>query len=112
MQAGRRPCPPVAGCGSAAWLDRAIDEFLGAYNCTSTNLVDWQAAGLMMDLAMMGCGTGAIIEPHLIERLLIVRNELKVMSDIGCPPAGRGRLHRHRRQPGHHQGGRHPARLG
>ena len=31
--------------------------------------MDWQAFGLMMDLAMMGCGTGAIIEPHLIDRL-------------------------------------------
>ena len=31
---------------------------------TSTNLVDWEAFGLMMDLAMMGCGTGAIELPH------------------------------------------------
>ena len=47
--------------------------------------MDWEAFGLMMDLAMMGCGTGAIIEPHLIERLPAVRNTLKVtgVSDIG-----------------------------
>ncbi|MEL0170570.1 MAG: ribonucleoside-triphosphate reductase, adenosylcobalamin-dependent, partial [Synechococcus sp.] len=53
------------------------------------NLVDWQAFGLMMDLAMMGCGTGAIIEPHLVERLPVVRNELRVLgvSDIGVTPA-------------------------
>ncbi|HCV56143.1 MAG TPA: ribonucleoside-triphosphate reductase, adenosylcobalamin-dependent, partial [Synechococcales bacterium UBA12195] len=43
----------------------------------------------MMDLAMMGCGTGAIIEPHLVERLPVVRNELRVLSvsNIGATPA-------------------------
>ena len=43
----------------------------------------------MMDLAMMGCGTGAIIEPHLIERLPVVRNTLviDVISDIGVTAA-------------------------
>ena len=75
--------------GGTAWIDDP-ENFSGAYNCTSTNLVDWDAFALMMDLAMMGCGTGAIIEPHLIERLPAVRNELAVSitSDIGVTPAG------------------------
>ena len=75
--------------GGTAWIDDP-ENFSGAYNCTSTNLVDWEAFALMMDLAMMGCGTGAIIEPHLIERLPAVRNELAVSitSDIGVTPAG------------------------
>jgi ribonucleotide reductase class II len=75
--------------GGTDWLERP-ENFSGAYNCTSTNLVDWDAFALMMDLAMMGCGTGAIIEPHLIERLPAVRNELTVTitSDIGVTPAG------------------------
>jgi ribonucleotide reductase class II len=75
--------------GGTAWIDDP-ENFSGAYNCTSTNLVDWEAFALMMDLAMMGCGTGAIIEPHLIERLPAVRNELVVdiTSDIGVTPAG------------------------
>ena len=66
-----------------------------SYNCTSTNLVDWEAFGLMMDLAMMGCGTGAIIEPHLISRLPVVRNSLaiKAVSDIGATPAGQRQEH-------------------
>ena len=74
--------------GGTGWIEQSVN-FSGAYNCTSTNLVDWQAFGLMMDLAMMGCGTGAIIEPHLIERLPIVRNTLKVVSvsDIGITSA-------------------------
>ena len=75
--------------GGTAWIDDP-ENFSGAYNCTSTNLVDWEAFALMMDLAMMGCGTGAIIEPHLIERLPAVRNQLVVTitSDIGVTPAG------------------------
>ncbi|MFZ9463884.1 MAG: ribonucleoside-triphosphate reductase, adenosylcobalamin-dependent, partial [Vulcanococcus sp.] len=47
--------------GGTPWIEQS-ENFSGAYNCTSTNLVDWDAFGLMMDLAMMGCGTGAIIE--------------------------------------------------
>lgn len=77
--------------GGTAWIEKP-ENFSGAYNCTSTNLVDWQAFGLMMDLAMMGCGTGAIIEPRLIERLPTVRNSItiKSVSDIGVTsPAAR-----------------------
>jgi len=75
--------------GGTEWIENP-QNFSGAYNCTSTNLVDWQAFALMMDLAMMGCGTGAIIEPHLIERLPVVRNRLRVQitQDIGLTPAG------------------------
>ncbi len=74
--------------GGTEWIERS-ENFSGAYNCTSTNLVDWEAFALMMDLAMMGCGTGAIIEPHLIERLPVVRNALviDVISDIGVTAA-------------------------
>ena len=75
--------------GGTPWIEQT-ENFSGAYNCTSTNLVDWEAFGLMMDLAMMGCGTGAIIEPHLIERLLMVRNTITVLSvSIGITPAER-----------------------
>jgi len=74
--------------GGTEWIERS-ENFSGAYNCTSTNLVDWDAFGLMMDLAMMGCGTGAIIEPRLIERLPAVRNRLVIegVTDIGSTPA-------------------------
>ena len=74
--------------GGTPWIEKP-ENFSGAYNCTSTNLVDWEAFGLKMDLAMMGCGTGSIIEPHLVERLPVVRNELCVLgvTDIGVTPA-------------------------
>jgi ribonucleotide reductase class II len=75
--------------GGTPWIEQR-HNFSGAYNCTSTNLVDWEAFGLMMDLAMMGCGTGAIIEPRLISRLPAVRNQLAItgVTDIGATPAG------------------------
>lgn len=80
--------------GGTEWIERH-ENFSGAYNCTSTNLVDWEAFGLMMDLAMMGCGTGAIIEPHLIKRLPVVRNRLVIdsVTDIGATPAGQRQDH-------------------
>ena len=73
--------------GGTEWIEKE-KNFSGAYNCTSTNLVDWQAFGLMMDLAMMGCGTGAIIEPHLIDQLPDVTNSINIVSvsDIGLTP--------------------------
>ncbi|MEA5593693.1 LAGLIDADG family homing endonuclease [Rivularia sp. UHCC 0363] len=63
--------------GGTNWLTQP-KNFSGAYNCTSTNVVDWSAFGLMMDLAMMGCGTGAILEPKYINQLPTIRNRLKV----------------------------------
>jgi ribonucleotide reductase class II len=80
--------------GGTPWIERP-ENFSGAYNCTSTNLTDWEAFALMMDLAMMGCGTGAIIEPHLINRLPAVRNRLSItgVTDIGATPAGQRQDH-------------------
>ncbi len=63
--------------GGTPWIEDP-ENFSGAYNCTSTNVVDWQAFGLMMDLAMMGCGTGAVLEPRYIDRLPAIRNRLNV----------------------------------
>jgi ribonucleotide reductase, class II len=73
--------------GGSQWLEQP-QNFSGAYNCTSTNVCDWSAFALMMDLAMMGCGTGAILEPDLIGKLPIVKNQLTVtiISEIGKIP--------------------------
>ena len=91
MQAEKKALPSGRWLwiGGTPWIEQP-ENFSGSYNCTSTNLVDWEAFGLMMDLAMMGCGTGAIIEPRLIDQLPIVRNTLNVVSvsDIGITPAG------------------------
>ncbi|MCY7366716.1 MAG: ribonucleoside-triphosphate reductase, partial [Chamaesiphon sp.] len=73
--------------GGSEWLEQP-QNFSGAYNCTSTNVCDWAAFALMMDLAMMGCGTGAILEPDLIGKLPAIRNKLTVttISEIGKVP--------------------------
>ncbi|AFY65379.1 ribonucleoside-triphosphate reductase, adenosylcobalamin-dependent [Geitlerinema sp. PCC 7407] len=78
--------------GGTEWLERP-ENFSGAYNCTSTNVIDWQAFGLMMDLAMMGCGTGAILEPEYIRQLPVIRNRITVRSQgaIGTTPAAERR---------------------
>ncbi len=91
MQAEKKALPSGRWLwiGGTDWIERA-ENFSGAYNCTSTNLVDWEAFGLMMDLAMMGCGTGAVIEPHLIDQLPVVRNPIKIVgvTDIGLLVVG------------------------
>ena len=91
MQAEKKALPSGRWLwiGGTPWIEQQVN-FSGAYNCTSTNLIDWEAFGLMMDLAMMGCGTGAIIEPRLIDRLPIVRNPIEILavSDIGVTQPG------------------------
>ncbi|MDA0266491.1 MAG: ribonucleoside-triphosphate reductase, adenosylcobalamin-dependent [Cyanobacteria bacterium] len=73
--------------GGTDWSKKP-ENFSGAYNCTSTNVVDWRAFGLMMDLAMMGCGTGAVLEPQYIQQLPIPRNRLVVerYNEVGGTP--------------------------
>ncbi|BAU11870.1 RP ribonucleotide reductase-like protein [Leptolyngbya sp. NIES-3755] len=63
--------------GGTTWINKP-ENFSGSYNCTSTNLVDWRAFGLMMDLAMMGSGTGAVLEPKYTNQLPEIRNRLNV----------------------------------
>ncbi|WP_448574268.1 ribonucleoside-triphosphate reductase, adenosylcobalamin-dependent [Trichothermofontia sp.] len=73
--------------GGTNWIQQP-ENFSGAYNCTSTNVTDWRAFGLMMDLAMMGCGTGAVLEPKYIEQLPPIRNvlQVKLQGEVGRVP--------------------------
>ncbi|MGB0279122.1 MAG: ribonucleoside-triphosphate reductase, adenosylcobalamin-dependent, partial [Prochlorococcaceae cyanobacterium] len=72
--------------GGTEW-SKSPKNFSGAYNCTSTELVDWEAFGLMMDLAMMGSGTGAIIEKRFVDSLPKIRNRLQINEVIGVGSA-------------------------
>jgi len=78
--------------GGTEWSKKP-QNFSGAYNCTSTNVVDWRAFGLMMDLAMMGCGTGAVLEPKYINQLPEIRNKITVTmrGDVGMTIASQRR---------------------
>lgn len=69
--------------GRAFWVagtDWAEQQknFSGWYNCTSTNIVDVDAFKLIMELAMMGSGTGAILENDLIDKLPTVKNKINI----------------------------------
>ena len=70
--------------GGTEWI-RNPKNFSGAYNCTSTDVDDLEAFGLMMELAMMGSGTGAILEDHMVAKLPKVLNEIKItkITDVG-----------------------------
>jgi ribonucleotide reductase, class II len=78
--------------GGTPWIEQP-ENFSGGYNCTSTNVIDWRAFGLMMDLAMQGCGTGAVLEPKYINQLPAIRNRLQVTvkGEIGATPASERR---------------------
>ena len=47
--------------GGTEWSKKR-KNYSGGYNCTSTDIVDIEAIGTVMELAMMGCGCGANLE--------------------------------------------------
>lgn len=53
-------------------------------NCTSTNMCSWDRFGLLMGLAMMGCGTGAVLERKYTDQLPRVTSNLTV-TVVGQP---------------------------
>ena len=84
--------------GRAFWVagtewGQKPENFSGYYNCTSTHIVDLEAFGLLVDLAMQGSGTGAILEQNVIANLPEVRHTIEVIgsSAIGSVPAGERR---------------------
>jgi ribonucleotide reductase class II len=70
--------------GGTDWIKNP-KNYSGAYNCTSTNINDLRSIALLMDLAMMGSGTGAVLEPEYINKLPPVQTklEVQVIGEIG-----------------------------
>lgn len=68
--------------GGTEW-SKNPKNFYGAYNCTSLEVIDWATFGMLMNLAMCGTGTGAVLEPRCFEQLPEIRNKLNVI--IGQP---------------------------
>lgn len=66
----------VAG---SEWAERQ-ENFSGWYNCTSTRIVDLEAFELVMELAMMGSGTGAMLEPKYIENLPKIQTKINLIE--------------------------------
>lgn len=70
--------------GGTDWIKKP-ENHPGAFNCTSTEVEDWRSLADMMELAMMGAGTGAVLEEKNIGQLPVIRNELlvRVLLNIG-----------------------------
>lgn len=73
--------------GRAFWVagtkwGKKPENFSGYYNCTSTHISDQYAFGLLLDLAMQGSGTGAVLENEVIASLPIVSQKLKIIQVI------------------------------
>ena len=70
--------------GGTKWIEDPLNVY-GAYNCSGTAVVDWAAFGLIMNLAMTGCGTGAGLEDKFISQLPVIRNKLfvEIKQQIG-----------------------------
>lgn len=73
--------------GGTEWIEKP-ENFLGAYNCTSLIIDKLDRIGLTMNLLMMGCGAGAVVESDIIALLPKVRNhiELEVVGNPGDKP--------------------------
>lgn len=77
--------------GGREWIEKP-ENFPGAYNCTSLKLTSLKIFGLLMDLGMQGCGTGAVLTEDYISQLPSVSNKLKIefVSEVGtCPTSDR-----------------------
>ncbi len=79
--------------GRAFWVagtdwSKKPENFSGYYNCTSTHMEDIQAFGLMIDLAMQGSGTGAVLEQGVVGKLPPITRKLilKNVTDVGEKP--------------------------
>lgn len=86
-QALKQACFPS---GRAFWVAgtewaESDQNYSGWYNCTSTRVVDLEAFELIMELAMMGSGTGAMLENHIIDSLPPVENTIDIVlvTDVG-----------------------------
>lgn len=77
--------------GGTEWSEQP-ENFPGVYNCSSTAVDSWEAFSLIMDVTMMGCGAGAMLEPKYINQLPPIRN--KINLSISRPIGERLKLFR------------------
>jgi ribonucleotide reductase, class II len=74
--------------GGTKWMEQP-ENFYGAYNCTSTVISDLESLSLLVGLAMMGCGTGAVLELDMVQLLppISARLEVEIEHYPGHEPA-------------------------
>lgn len=73
--------------GRAFWVagsqwSKDPSNFYGYYNCSSVHIQDLKAFGLLMDMAMQGTGTGAVLEQDTIAKLPVVRNRIEIIEVV------------------------------
>jgi hypothetical protein len=73
--------------GGTPWLDNPVN-FGGAYNCTSTTIDSTKKLGIVMNLAMLGSGTGTILKQNLIDLIGTVKraHKVTVLNNINSIP--------------------------
>jgi len=87
QQALKQACFPSGRAFWVAGTEWAEDStnYSGWYNCTSTRVKDLEAFELIMELAMMGSGTGAMLEKDTIISLPRIENTIDIVfiTDVG-----------------------------
>lgn len=73
--------------GRAFWVagtpwSKKQENFSGYYNCTSTHISDLESFGLLVDLAMQGSGTGAVLEKDIVASLPPIKSKLNIIRVI------------------------------
>jgi ribonucleotide reductase class II len=69
--------------GRALWVagtewSQKPENFPGYYNCCSMHVSEVSIFGLLMELAMMGTGTGAVLEKDVVDQLPPIRRGLEI----------------------------------
>lgn len=73
--------------GGTPWLDKPENVY-GGYNCSATEITDWEDFSNLMNIAMMGCGTGSMLELATVAKLPKVYNaiSLSIQGNFGDVP--------------------------
>ena len=77
--------------GGTDWSEQ-LENVFGSYNCSSQQVDSPAVFGYLMDLAMQGCGTGAVLEKHVVEKLPPIYHavEVEIVGESGeVPPEKR-----------------------
>jgi ribonucleotide reductase class II len=91
----RQHCFPS---GRALWVagtdwSKIPQNFPGYYNCCSMHVNDISVFGLLMELAMMGTGTGAVLEKDVVAKLPPIHRSLNITSYVLNEGAKGGQEH-------------------
>lgn len=71
--------------GRALWVagtewSKKPDNFPGYYNCCSMHANDLSIFGLLMELAMMGTGTGAVLEEDVVDSMPPIQRKVNIRA--------------------------------